>query len=99
MTYRQFRDLEEARLARNTGWNLIKQKYIEKVDADKEIAEFTSDSDLPTFYEQKVDNADHVSDRLRLAADQVVKRADLEAGIENLNIASRRYHGRNQKGA
>ena len=36
------------------------------------------------FYEQKVDFADHVSDRLRLAADQVVKRADLEARIENL---------------
>ena len=36
------------------------------------------------LYEQKVDFADHVSDRLRLAADQVVKRADLEAKIENL---------------
>ena len=29
-------------------------------------------------------HADHVSDRLRLAADQVVKRADLEAKIESL---------------
>ena len=77
-------ELEEARLKRNTGWNLIKQKYIEEIDVDKEIAEFASDSDLPTFYEQKVDVADQVSDRLRLAADQVVKRADLEAKIENL---------------
>ena len=77
-------ELEEARLKRNTGWNLIKQKYIEEIDVDKDIAEFASDFDLPTFYEQKVDVADHVSDRLRLAADQVVKRADLEAKIENL---------------
>ncbi len=77
-------DLDEARLERNTGWNLIKQKYIEEIDIDNDIAEFVSDSDLPTFYEQKVDIADHVSDRLRLAADQVVKRADLEARIENL---------------
>jgi uncharacterized protein YhaN len=76
--------LDEARLERNIGWNLIKQKYIEEIDVDKDIAEFASDSDLPTFYEQKVDFADHVSDRLRLAADQVVKRADLEAKIENL---------------
>jgi uncharacterized protein YhaN len=77
-------ELEEARLKRNTGWNLIKQKYIEEIDVDQEIAEFASDSDLATFYEQKVDVADQVSDRLRLAADQVVKRADLEAKIENL---------------
>ena len=77
-------ELDRARLERNTGWTLIKQKYIEEIDVDKDIAEFASDSDLATFYEQKVDIADHVSDRLRLAADQVVKRADLEAQIENL---------------
>jgi uncharacterized protein YhaN len=63
-------ELEEARLKRNTGWNLIKQKYIQKIDVDKDIEAFASDSDLPTFYEQKVDVADHVSDRLRLAADR-----------------------------
>ena len=39
-------ELEEARLKRNTGWNLIKQKYIEEIDVDKDIAEFASDSDL-----------------------------------------------------
>ena len=77
-------ELDRARLERNTGWNLIKRKYIEKFDVDKDIAEFAPDSDLPTIYEQKVDFADHVSDRLRSAADQVVKRADLEAKIENL---------------
>jgi len=77
-------ELEESRNVRNTGWSLIKRKYIEKVDVDKDICEFASESDLSTVYEQKVDNADHVSDRLRLAADQVVKRADLEAKLENL---------------
>ena len=77
-------ELEKSRNVRNTGWNLIKRKYIEKIDIEKDILEFASGSDLPTLYEQKVDNADHVSDRLRSAADQVVKRADLEAKIENL---------------
>jgi uncharacterized protein YhaN len=77
-------ELEEVRSVRNTGWNLIKRKYIEEIDVEKDIAEFASDSDLPTFYEQKVDVADNVSDRMRLSADQVVKRADLEAKIENL---------------
>ena len=78
-------ELEESRTVRNTGWNLIKRKYIEETDVEMEIAEFAPESELPTLYEQKVDVADHVSDRLRLAADQVVKRADLEVKIENLN--------------
>jgi uncharacterized protein YhaN len=77
-------ELEESRTLRNFGWNLIKRKFIEKTDVEKDIAEFAPDSDLPTLYEQKVDVADLVSDRLRLTADQVVKRADLEAKIENL---------------
>ena len=78
-------ELEKSRTVRNTGWNLIKRKYIEETDVEMDIAEFAPESELPTVYEQKVDDADHVSDRLRLAADQVVKRADLEAKIENLN--------------
>jgi len=78
-------ELEESRTVRNTGWNLVKRKYIEETDVEMDIAEFAPESELPTVYEQKVDAADHVSDRLRLAADQVVKRADLEAKIENLD--------------
>jgi uncharacterized protein YhaN len=77
-------ELEEARTVRNTGWILIKRKYIEGKDVEQEIAEFAADSALLMLYEQKVDVADNVSDRLRLAADQVVKRADLEAKIEDL---------------
>ena len=77
-------ELERARLERNTGWKFIIQNYIEEIDVDKDIEEFASDIDLATFYEQKVDLADQVSDRLRLAADQVVKRANLEAKIGNL---------------
>ncbi|MCF6157723.1 MAG: chromosome segregation protein SMC [wastewater metagenome] len=79
-------ELEESRTIRNTGWNLIKRKYIEKNNVEKDIREFAPDSDLLSFYEQKVDAADHVSDRLRLAADQVVKRAGLEAKIEDLKL-------------
>ena len=77
-------ELEESRTVRNAGWNLIKRKYIEKNDVEQDIKDFAPNSDLPTLYEQKVDAADDVSDRLRLAADQVVKRADLEAKIEDL---------------
>lgn len=77
-------ELEDARTVRNTGWRLIKRKYIETIDAEAEIAAYARGSDLPALYEQKVDEADHLSDRLRLASDQVVKRADLEARIADL---------------
>jgi len=77
-------ELEEARTIRNTGWHLIKRKYIEKMDAEKEIVAYTPDADLPILYEQKVGEADHVSDQLRLASDQVVKRVDLEVRIKDL---------------
>ena len=77
-------ELEDSRTVRNTGWHLIKRKYIDKMDAEKEIVAYANDSDLPTLYEQKVGEADHISDQLRLASDKVVKRADLEARIEDL---------------
>jgi len=77
-------ELDESRTVRNTGWNLIKRKYIEETDVEKDIAEYAPDSDLPMLYEQKVEVADHISDQIRLAADQVVKRADLEAKIGDL---------------
>ena len=78
-------ELETSRAVRNTGWHLIKRKYIEKADVEMDIAALAPGSELPAFYEQTVARADHVSDRLRLAADQVVKRADLETRIEDLN--------------
>ena len=77
--------LEDSRDARDKGWNLIRHKYIEKKNIEKEISEYASNSDLPTLFEQKVENADHVSDRLRLASDHVVKRADFESKIKDLN--------------
>jgi uncharacterized protein YhaN len=77
-------ELEDARTVRNTGWHLIKRKYIEKADAEKEIAAYAPDSNLPALYEQKVDNADHISDQIRLSSDQVVKRADLEARLADM---------------
>lgn len=80
-------ELEESRKIRNLGWHLLKRKYIEDLDVEREILDFAPGADLPGFYEQKVEVADHVSDMLRLDADQVVKRADLEAKI--LQVTSR----------
>jgi len=79
-------ELKESREVRNTGWNLIKRKYIEQVDIENDILDFAPDAELHTVYEQKVDIADHVSDRLREAVDQVVKRAAFETKIETLRF-------------
>jgi len=77
-------DLQELRTSRNTGWHLIKSKYIEQQDVEEEIYRFTPAGDLAGLYEQKIEAADNLSDQMRLAADQVVKRAELEAKLKNL---------------
>lgn len=82
-------DLEASRKDRDHGWELIKQKYIQQLDNDSpdindRLLAYTHVSDLPTVYEKKVKQADNISDRLRLDADQVVKRAELEAKIDSM---------------
>ncbi len=66
------------------GWSLIKQTYIQQQDTRDLVQAYTSGTDPAAVYEKKVALADHISDRLRLNADQVVKRADLEAKIDHM---------------
>ena len=81
----EYSDLESSRDVRNTGWQLIKRKYIEQTEVvESEISEYVQDDDLPSTYEKKIDFADHLSDRFREEADQVVKRAELESKIGEL---------------
>ncbi len=61
-----------------------KHKDFQINDVEQEIKLYASDADLVALYEQNVNGADHLSDRLRLDADQVVKRADLEAKLNVL---------------
>jgi len=78
-------DLETSRDVRNVGWDLIKRKYIKQIDiVENELSEYAQDDDLPSTYEKKVESADHISDRLRMDADKVVRRAELESKIESL---------------
>nr|WP_319395057.1 AAA family ATPase [uncultured Desulfobacter sp.] len=79
----QIADLEALRKRRDLGWALIKQKYILDQDISDSLLAYTREDDLPAVYEEKVRQADHISDRLRLDADQVVKRAELEANIDS----------------
>jgi uncharacterized protein YhaN len=77
-------DLEASRKDRDQGWSLIKQTYIQGHDIGDRVQAYTSGSDLPSVYEKKVALADRISDSLRLDADQVVKRANLEAKIDHM---------------
>ena len=78
-------DLKTSRDGRNMVWQLIKRKYIEQVNvAESELSQYAQDGDLPSVYEKKVGSADRISDRLRMDADQVVKRAELESKIATL---------------
>lgn len=79
-------DMEEARRTRDTGWSLIKRHYINLDDIEGERLQYAPDSDVPTVYERDVHHADHLSDRLRLAADQVVKRIEYETHIERFGL-------------
>jgi len=77
-------DLEASRKDRDQGWSLIRQTYIRQRDTGDLVQAYTAGSDLAAVYEKKVALADHISDRLRLDADQVVKRAGLEAAIDHM---------------
>lgn len=77
-------DLETSRADRNVGWQLIKRKYIERADVGNELSRYAPESDLPSVYEIKVDQADQLSDDLRRDADHVLKRVELESKIESL---------------
>lgn len=70
-------DLESVRDERNSVWQLLRRNYLD-------VQATQPDTELPLLYEQKVEASDHIADRLRLDADQVVKRADLEAKIQTL---------------
>ncbi|MBF0234657.1 MAG: AAA family ATPase [Desulfamplus sp.] len=78
-------DLERSRTLRNMGWQMIKRKYVEQGDVlERDISQYALEDDLPSAYEKNVESADHISDRLRMEADQVFKRTELELKIETL---------------
>jgi uncharacterized protein YhaN len=77
--------LEQARRLRDSGWRLIKRRYIEKEDVSREVAAFADDGDLTAVYERSTVDADLLADRLYSEAELVARRADLETRIESLN--------------
>ncbi|RLC18789.1 MAG: hypothetical protein DRI24_02095 [Deltaproteobacteria bacterium] len=76
-------DLETARIIRENGWGLIREKLeggeppLEEIDTfAKQIG---NSSNLPDAFEISVEEADNIADRLRREAEQVSKKGMLEA--------------------
>jgi len=71
-------DLQQARLRRETGWQLVRRAWLDGVDDAAAIGKFTQNlDDLPHAYEHSVQHADQVSDRLRREADRVARKLAL----------------------
>ncbi len=79
-------ELQALREQRDAEWRRIRQRYIDHDAVDAESKADFPETDVAAAYEQLVTDADSTSDQLRIAADTVAKRANLEAEIENLNV-------------
>ncbi|KOR28299.1 hypothetical protein TI03_05020, partial [Achromatium sp. WMS1] len=77
--------LETARTDRDAHWQTIKYQYIEQTGVKRKVTKAGIFSEnLLSSYESKVKDADALSDRLRINADQVARRMELESKIEDL---------------
>lgn len=72
--------LQTSRTARDQLWRRIRHHYIDGGQTEAQVA----DAGLPTLYEQQLEEADHLADRLRLEAEQVARRSELETRLQTL---------------
>jgi hypothetical protein len=87
------KDVVDAREFRNSGWSLIRRRFVEGVLVpDEEISAFTGkDADLPSTYEAAVTAADALADRrfdnaqavaqITLTARQIAEQQELLEGL------------------
>ena len=78
-------DRDSARVRRDAGWNLVRQKYIAGEQADAKIAtclNLDSNASLPDEYEQAVQTADDIADRIYDNANEVAVREGWRRQLE-----------------
>ena len=88
-------DLQKAREDRERGWKLVRASWLDGAWDDERVAEFTGESSdseggralLGNGYEQRVETADQVADRLRSDADvaariEQLRQQELDCGLE-----------------
>jgi uncharacterized protein YhaN len=72
-------DLIEVRADRSEIWRLLRRRWIDGEEISAEISRIAAEAELPDAFEQRVIDADELSDRLRREADRVHARASLLA--------------------
>lgn len=80
---------DAARVRRDQGWVLIRQKYVARKEADAEIETWLgtpSIDELPGKYEQAVAQADNLADRIYENASEVAKREELNRQLADLTL-------------
>ena len=80
-------DLSMIRNKREQGWQLIRRQWLNKEDISAEIQSYDSKQPLSEAYENHVQKADQVSDRLRREADRVANMAAFHAQVDLLKDA------------
>ncbi len=78
------RDLAASRRKRQEGWHLLRRQWLDGEDVAKEAAEYEPGRAVHDAYEEHVEQADYIADRLRREAALVAKAASLRAMIESL---------------
>lgn len=77
-------DLANSRQWRQKGWELITSEWIRGESDKDKLKEFASEKPLHIAYEESVNRADDIADRLRREADRVAKKAHLDSEIKKI---------------
>lgn len=75
-------DLLQARAHREAGWQLIRRTWQTGLDVTAEAKTYSAEADLPDAFEQAVETADALADRLRREAQRVHEQAAAQAMLE-----------------
>lgn len=77
--------LDESRSERDQLWNLLRRRWVENENIDSEVSGLLdTGSSLPDQFEQRVVDADAISDRLRREADRVLQLAALTVHLQEV---------------
>jgi uncharacterized protein YhaN len=77
-------ELEQARTERDSNWQKIRLRYIDGSAETHMQKHSKEEANLPEIYQQGVKLVDQLANELLTAAQQVMKRADLEARLASL---------------
>lgn len=78
--------LDESRGLRDQLWNLLRRRWVNDENIDSEISQPGTGSSLADQFEQRIEEADEISDRLRREADRVQQLAALAAGLREVEL-------------